>query len=55
MTGLVVMEDDAVLCANCVDELQAEQPCETAASTVHAWLADPDGQACSCCGGDGSD
>jgi hypothetical protein len=55
MTGqagvrLAVMEDDTVLCADCVDELHAEGVCETAATIVHAWLADPAGQACACCG-----
>jgi hypothetical protein len=50
MTGLAVMEDDTVLCADCLDELQAEEVCETAATIMHAWLADPAGQACRCCG-----
>ena len=36
---LAVMEDDTVLCADCVDELQAEGLPETAATIVHAWLA----------------
>ena len=50
MTALAVTEDDTVLCADCLDELRAEQACETAATMVHAWLADPAGQACGCCG-----
>jgi hypothetical protein len=55
MTGLTdvrlaVMEDDTVLCADCVDELQREYVCETAATSVHAWLANPDGETCRCCG-----
>ena len=50
MTTLAVTEDDTVLCADCLDELQAEQECETAATMVHAWLADAAGQACRCCG-----
>lgn len=50
MTRLAVMEDDTVLCADCVDELRAEGVCEIAATIVHAWLADPAGQACRCCG-----
>jgi hypothetical protein len=50
MTGLAVMEDDTVLCADCLDELQAEAVVETAGTMVHAWLADPAGQACRCCG-----
>jgi hypothetical protein len=58
MTALAVTEDDTVLCANCLDELRAEQTCETAATMVHAWLANSAGQACRCCGatdGEGSD
>jgi hypothetical protein len=50
MTALAVTEDDTVLCADCLDELRAEQPVETAATIVHAWLADGVGQACRCCG-----
>jgi hypothetical protein len=50
MTPLAVMEDDTVLCTDCLDELHAEQALETAATIVHAWLADPAGQACRCCG-----
>jgi len=48
--GLAVMEDDTVLCADCLDELRCESGCETAATIVHAWLADPSDQACRCCG-----
>jgi hypothetical protein len=50
MTRLAVMENDTVLCSDCVDELHAEGVCETAATIVHAWLADAAGQACACCG-----
>jgi hypothetical protein len=50
MTALAVMEDDTVLCTDCVDELRAEQACDSLATAVHAWLADPVGQACRCCG-----
>jgi hypothetical protein len=50
MTALAVMEDDTVLCSDCVDELRAEQIVETAGTMVYAWLADPAGQACRCCG-----
>jgi hypothetical protein len=50
MTGLAVMEDDTVLCTDCLDELHAETVCETAETIVHAWLADPAGQACHYCG-----
>ena len=54
MTGLTdvrlaVMEDDTVLCADCIDELQRESVYETAATIVHAWLASPAGEACRCC------
>jgi hypothetical protein len=47
---LAVMEDDTVLCADCVDELQREHVCETAATIVHAWLASPNGETCRACG-----
>jgi hypothetical protein len=50
MTALAVMADDTVLCTDCLDELHAEQVCETAATVVYAWLADAAGQACRCCG-----
>jgi hypothetical protein len=50
MTRLAVMEDDTVLCTDCVDELHAEGVCETATTIVHAWLTDAAGQACRCCG-----
>jgi len=47
---LAVTEDDTVLCTDCLDELRAEQACETAETMVYAWLANPAGQACRCCG-----
>ena len=47
---LAVMEDDTVLCVDCVHEHQAEGLSETAATIVHAWLASPDGETCRCCG-----
>ena len=50
MTALAVTEDDTVLCTDCLDELRAQQPVETAETSVHAWLADSAGQACRCCG-----
>jgi hypothetical protein len=50
MTRLAVIEDDTVLCTDCLDELRAEEVCETAGTMVYAWLADPAGQACRCCG-----
>jgi hypothetical protein len=54
MTGqegrLAVMEDDTVLCTECVHEHQAEARSETAATIVHAWLVSPAGEACGCCG-----
>jgi hypothetical protein len=49
MTALAVMQDDTVLCSDCLDALHAEQLSETAGTLVHAWLADPAGQACRCC------
>jgi hypothetical protein len=53
--GFAVMEDDTVLCADCVHELCDDREPPTAATFVHAWLADPAGQACRCCGADGRD
>jgi len=50
MTALAVMEDDTVLCTDCLHELQAESVVDTAATLVHAWLADAADQACRCCG-----
>ena len=47
---LAVMEDDTVLCADCLHEHQAEELPETAAAIVHAWLADPAGGEARCCG-----
>jgi hypothetical protein len=47
---LAVMEDDTVLCADCVHEYHAEGLPETAATIVHAWLASSVGEACRCCG-----
>ena len=47
---MAVMEDDTVLCADCVHENQAEGGPETAATIVHGWLASPAGEACRCCG-----
>jgi hypothetical protein len=47
---LAVMQDDTVLCADCLHEYQAEGVAETAATIVHAWLADLAGHACGCCG-----
>ena len=42
MTGrLAVMQDDTVLCADCVHEYQTEGLPETPATLVYAWLADP--------------
>jgi hypothetical protein len=50
MNAPAVMEDDTVLCTDCLHELHAEGARETEATIVHAWLADPAGQACRCCG-----
>ena len=55
MTRLAVMEDDTVLCSDCVDEYHHEGLPETAATIVHAWLADATGQACRCCGASDSE
>jgi hypothetical protein len=53
MSGrLAVMEDDTVLCADCVHEYQAEGLPETRATLIYAWLADPAGETCRCCGAD---
>jgi hypothetical protein len=49
------MEDDTILCADCIDELHAEGVSETATTIVHAWLADPTGQTCACCATTDSD
>jgi hypothetical protein len=48
---LAVMEDDTVLCADCVHELHGEGLPETPMTIVHAWLADPAGEVCCCCCG----
>jgi hypothetical protein len=47
---LAVMEDDTVLCTDCVHEHQAEGMPERSGTIVHAWLADPVGEVCCCCG-----
>jgi len=46
---MAVMEDDTVLCADCVHEYQAEGLPATPATIVHAWLADLTDEACRCC------
>ena len=44
-----VMQDDTVLCADCLAEVcDDRQPAE--ATLVHAWLSADDGHTCSCCG-----
>jgi len=43
------MQDDSVLCAACVHAHQADGMAETGATIVHAWLAEPAAEACSCC------
>jgi len=50
MTRLAVMEDDTVLCTDCLHEHQAEARSETTATIVHAWLASPDAETCRYCG-----
>jgi hypothetical protein len=47
---LAVMQDDTVLCTDCVHEHQAESVSESAGAIVHAWLADPAGETCHSCG-----
>jgi hypothetical protein len=50
VTALAVMEDDTVLCTDCLHEQQAAGLPETAAALVHAWLVDLAGEACCWCG-----
>jgi len=50
MTGFAVMEDDTVLCADCVHEICDDRLPATAGTLVHAWLAEPAGHVCSSCG-----
>jgi hypothetical protein len=52
-TALALMEDETVLCTDCLAEHQAEGMPESAATIVHAWLADPAGETCSRCGATG--
>ncbi|MEA2233878.1 MAG: hypothetical protein QOD83_3694 [Solirubrobacteraceae bacterium] len=47
---MALMEDDTVLCADCLHDYQDERLPETAATMVHAWLAGPVDEACRCCG-----
>jgi len=49
MTAFAVMEDDTVLCADCVHEICDERLPLGAASMVHAWLAAGSGQSCRWC------
>jgi len=44
------MQDDTVLCADCVDELCDERGPETAATMIYAWLPEGNDAACRCCG-----
>jgi hypothetical protein len=50
MTALAVMQDDTVLCTDCLQEYRHEGLAETAATIVYAWLADPAGETCQACG-----
>jgi hypothetical protein len=44
-----VMQDDTVLCVDCIGEVcDDRQPAE--ATLVHAWLTPANGHTCSCCG-----
>jgi hypothetical protein len=47
---MAVMEDDTVLCADCVHDYQSEGLPATLATIVHAWLAGPANEPCRCCG-----
>jgi hypothetical protein len=47
---MALMEDDTVLCPDCLHEYQCEGLYATAATLVHAWLAGPGDEACRCCG-----
>jgi len=53
MTAFAVMEDDTVLCTDCVHEICDDGQPAIAATIVHAWLADPAGQSCRWCGATG--
>jgi hypothetical protein len=44
-----VMEDDSVLCADCVVEVQRELPAERAEVIVHAWIEPEPGVSCRWC------
>ncbi|MGI9100770.1 MAG: hypothetical protein ACR2H2_20170 [Solirubrobacteraceae bacterium] len=50
MTAFAVMQDDTVLCADCLHEICEDRQPATAGTIVHAWLVDPAGQSCSYCG-----
>ena len=45
-----VMEDDSVLCADCVEEVQRGLDSERAEVIVHAWIDPLPGTACRWCG-----
>jgi len=49
MTAFAVMEDDTVLCGDCVHEICDERLSATAGTMVHAWLAAGSGQSCRWC------
>lgn len=55
MTGgeitFAVMEDDTVVCSECLPEVCDDREPATTATVVHAWIAP--GQPCRCCGYDG--
>jgi len=50
MSAFAVMQDDSVLCAECVHEHQGEGLPVSAGTLVHAWLTVLAGEACGCCG-----
>ena len=49
-TAFVVMEDDTVLCADCLHEICDERLPATAATIVRAWLVGAVQEPCRWCG-----
>ena len=49
MTAFAVMEDDTVLCADCLHEICDDRLPASAGTLVHAWLAAGSGQSCRWC------
>jgi hypothetical protein len=44
------MEDDTVLCEGCLDDVQDDRIPETATTMLHAFIDNPVGLCCRCCG-----